>query len=218
MIESRMMGHRKQGVIRLLGILFAVVSILIVIGCKQGAVSEKPPIHFNPNMDSQERYDAQAASRFFADGMVNRMPVKGTVALSEGYEDTEFYFGKTADGKVLKKAPVPFTAEVLKRGQKRFNIYCAPCHGRTGNAKGIVVNRGFLPPPDFHTDKVRNYPDGHIFDVISNGFRNMPSYKHQIPVADRWKIVAYVRALQRSQNASAQDVPEEKRAKLALEK
>ena len=198
--------------------LLIMVSVLIVIGCKQGAVSEKPPIHLNPNMDNQERYDAQAASKFFSDGMVNRMPVKGTVALSEGYEDTRFYFGKNEDGTPVKKAPVPFTADVLKRGQERYDIYCAPCHGRTGNAKGIVVNRGFLPPPDFHQDKIRNYPDGQIFDVITNGFRNMPSYKHQIPVQDRWTIVAYVRALQRSQNAAEADVPTDMREKLAASK
>ncbi len=213
-----MMERRKQHIVKIRNAVLLIVSLIIVIGCQQGAVSEKPPIHFNPNMDSQERYDAQAASKFFANGMVNRMPVKGTVAQSEGYENAEFYFGKTEDGAVVKHAPVSFTANVLKRGQERFDIYCAPCHGRTGNAKGIIVNRGFLPPPDFHTDKVRQFPDGHIFDVISNGFRNMPSYKHQIPVADRWAIVGYVRALQRSQNASAQDVPEEMRAKLASDK
>lgn len=213
-----MMELRKQQIAKIRNILLFIVSMMLVLGCKQGAVSEKPPIHFNPNMDSQERYDAQAASKFFADGMVNRMPVKGTVALSEGYEDTEFYFGKTEAGEVIKKSPLAFTATVLKRGQERFDIYCAPCHGRAGNAKGIVVNRGFLPPPDFHTDKVRNFPDGHIFDVISHGFRNMPSYRHQIPVADRWAIVGYVRALQRSQNASAEDVPEEMRAKLTAAK
>ncbi len=188
--------------------LFSLLGLsLLLSSCKQGQISEKPPIHLNPNMDTQPKYMPQRASKFFADGMVNRMPAKGTVAVTEGFEDTGYYFGKDKNGKVLAKAPVPFTMERLKRGQNRFDIYCAPCHGLTGHADGVVVKRGFLPPPNFHQDKVRQYPDGHIFDAITNGFKNMPSYKHQIPVADRWAIVGYVRALQRSQNASAADVP-----------
>ena len=101
--------------------------------------------------------------------------------------------------------------DLLKRGQERYNIYCAPCHDQTGSGKGIVVKKGFLPPPSMHLDRLRESPDGHFCDVISNGIRNMPSYKHQIPISDRWAIVAYVRALQRSQNAKTEDVPEELR-------
>ena len=101
--------------------------------------------------------------------------------------------------------------QLIERGQQRFNIYCSPCHGRTGDGRGIVVQRGLLPPPSFHDDRLRKVGDGHIFDVISNGIRNMPSYRAQIPVDDRWAIVSYFRALQRSQNASINDVPAEMR-------
>jgi len=165
-------------------------------------------------MDSQNRYDAQAASGYFADGMVNRMPVSGTVAVSEGYDDTEYFLGKTGDDKFVMNAPVAFTLDVLTRGQERFAIYCAPCHSGTGDGKGIIINRGFLPPPTFHQERIQKLADGQIFDIITNGYRNMPSYKHQIPVQDRWSIVGYVRALQRSQNATIKDVPEEMRTKL----
>jgi mono/diheme cytochrome c family protein len=101
--------------------------------------------------------------------------------------------------------------ELLKRGQERFNIFCSPCHGRLGDGKGIVVERGYSPPPTFHSDRVRSFPDGHIFDVITNGIRNMPPYGPQIPASDRWAIVAYFRALQRSQNATVNDIPVELR-------
>lgn len=203
------MNNIKNIFFNLLKYSLAAFLFSMPVGCEQGAISEKPPIHPNPNMDSQKKYKAQSASRFFADGRVNRLPVEGTVAITEGFEDTEFYFGKTADGKLLAKAPVIFDLHTLTRGQERFNIYCAPCHGKVGDGKGIVIDRGFVPPPTFHQDKIREYPDGQIFDVITNGFRNMPTYKHQIPVTDRWAIVGYVRALQRSQNASAEDVPQD---------
>lgn len=197
-----------------MGQAILVISALVIFSCKQGAVSEDPPIHLNPNMDSQQRYDAMAESDFFVDGMVNRMPVEGTVARSEGYENLEYFFGMNADSVFVKNAPVSFNETSLRRGQERYGIYCAPCHSRVGDGKGIIINRGFVPPPTFHDDKYRAYPDGQIFDIISNGFRNMPSYKHQIPVADRWAIVGYVRVLQRSQNARAEDVPPAIRATL----
>jgi mono/diheme cytochrome c family protein len=110
---------------------------------------------------------------------------------------------------MVNKMPVKLTSILLERGQKRYNIYCTPCHGLTGSGQGIVIKRGFLPPPSFHLDRLRDIEDGHIFDVISKGIRNMPSYSYQIPVADRWAIVGYFRALQRSQNATLKDIPED---------
>ena len=193
---------------------FLLVAFSLMVSCERGAVSSEPPIHVNPNMDSQNKYKAQNESGYFADGMVNRMPIEGVVATSEAFENSEYYFAKTQDGKLIEKAPIPFTSEVLARGQDRYSIYCTPCHGGVGNGKGIIINRGFLPPPDFHQDKYRDYTDGQIFDIITNGFRNMPSYKHQIPVEDRWAIVGFVRALQRSQNAQIEDVPLDMRDKL----
>lgn len=189
-----------------------LISSLWLTGCFQGMPSEKPPIHINPNMDSQPRYNPQAESAFFVDGATMRQPVPGTVARGELRADDAFYRGISAAGDTIRRNPLPVTMQVLQRGQERYDIFCAPCHGAVGDGKGIVVQRGYLPPPTFHSDLLRSYPDGHIYNVISNGIRNMPAYKHQIPVNDRWAIVAYFRALQRSQNASLNDIPEEKRA------
>jgi len=188
-----------------------------VQGCFRGMPSDKPPIHLNPNMDHQEKYLPQSESNFFANGSSMRLPVPGTVARGDLRDDDAYYRGMDANGKPIKKIPVPVTMQLLKRGQERFNIYCSPCHSRVGDGKGMVVKKGFLPPPSFHTDLLRSYPDGHVFDVISHGIRNMPAYGPQIPVADRWAIVAYFRALQRSQHAKIEDLPEEIRADYEVE-
>ncbi len=190
-----------------------MVSILLftISACYQGKPSEEPPIHINPNMDTQPKYGAQEESDFFENGATMRMPVPGTVARGELAEDAPFYFGKDQSGELIDGIPVPVTMHLLERGQERYDIYCAPCHSRVGDGRGVVVQRGYPPPPSFHEDYVREYSEGHIFDVISNGIRNMPGYKHQIPVNDRWAIVAYFRALQRSQNATIDDVPVELR-------
>ena len=206
--------NRSRGIIlkALLNIKILISIVLIglfLVSCFRGRPSEDPPIHINPSMDKQPKYKAQSESQYFENGSAMRMPVAGAVARGDDFEDSELYFGKDASGKPVTMNPLSIDMQLLKRGQERFNIYCAPCHGRTGDGKGIVVKRGYLPPPNFHQDLMRNYPDGHIFDVITNGIRNMPSYKHMIPVKDRWAIVSYVRALQRSQNASLSDIPEE---------
>ena len=195
---------------------FGVIILLLVTvaGCTRERPSEKPPIHVNLNMDFQERYNPQAKSKFFADSSAMRPLVPGTVARGWLREDVEYYTGKDEKGQPIKKNPVPVDLPLLKRGQQRFNIYCSPCHSRLGDGKGIMVERGYLPPPSFHQALVRNYPDGHIFDVITNGIRNMPSYGAQVPVADRWAIIAYIRALERSQDATLDDVPVELRKTL----
>ena len=195
--------------------LYMVIGIaLLITSCYRGKPSEDPPIHVNPNMDSQQKYEAQEESQFFKDGLTMRPPVAGTVARGDLREDDAYYRGRNNNGSLIVKMPVEITMDLLKRGQERYNIYCSPCHDRTGSGKGIVVKKGFLPPPSMHLDRLRVSPDGHFYDVISNGIRNMPSYKHQIPVSDRWAIVAYVRALQRSQDAGRSDVPEELRENL----
>jgi hypothetical protein len=183
--------------------------MILMIGCYRGSPSEDPPIHLNPNMDNQPKYKAQAKSEFFEDRATMRMPVPGTVARGDLRADHVYFQGKNADGSLVVNSPVEVTLDLLKRGQERYNIYCAPCHDRTGAGQGIVIKKGFLPPPSLHLDRLREAPDGHFFDVISNGIRNMPPYNHQVQVADRWAIVAYIRALQRSQNARRSDVPEE---------
>ena len=181
----------------------------IFISCSQERPSTDPPVHLNPNMDDQPKYEAMEESRFFLDRSAMRMPLEGTVARGQLNENTEYFQGKRINGQLIKKMPVLLTEQLLKRGQKRYNIYCTPCHGLTGAGQGIVIKKGFLPPPSFHIDRLRDVEDGHIFDVITNGIRNMPSYRYQIPVADRWAIVAYLRALQRSQNATLNDIPED---------
>jgi mono/diheme cytochrome c family protein len=178
--------------------------------------SEKPPIHINPNMDNQPKYRPQSESDFFDNGATMRVPVAGTVARGELHASTTYYTGKDAAGNLVASMPdtVKVTMPLLKRGQVEYNVYCSPCHGRVGDGKGIMVTRGYVPPPTFHSERLREIPDGHIFDVITNGVRNMPAYRYQISVDDRWAIVAYFRALERSQNAALEDIPEPMREKV----
>jgi mono/diheme cytochrome c family protein len=190
-----------------------VVAMIALVGC-QGTPSERAPIHLNPNMDDQEKYQAYKSSKFFADGSAMRTPPLGTVAQGTLHQNREYVTGFDADSMAIAHAPLTATMPVLKRGQERFNIYCSPCHGRTGNGRGIMVSRGYPPPPTFHSDRIRELPDGQVFAVITDGIRNMPSYRHQVPVDDRWAIILYLRALQRSQNATLDDIPEEQQSLL----
>ncbi len=192
----------------------ACLAIAVSLGCTRGRPSENTPIHLNSNMDRQQKYLPQSESRFFEDGMTMRKPVAGTIARGELHADDAYWRGRDAIDSVIAKIPVAVTMQLIERGQQRYNIYCAPCHSRIGDGRGIVVQRGMLPPPSFHEERLRKVGDGHIFDVITNGIRNMPSYKAQIPVEDRWAVVAYFRALQRSQNASLEDVPVEMRGSI----
>jgi len=166
------------------------------------------------DMQDQPKYIALRPTTFFNDGRSSRPLIDGTVARGHLNDDAALYTGKGSDGKPLDTFPFPVTKEVIERGQARFNIYCTPCHDRTGNAQGMVVRRGFRKPPSYHTDRLRQVPHGHIFDVITNGFGAMPDYAAQIAPNDRWAIVAYVRALQLSQNATVNDVPPDARAQL----
>lgn len=188
-----------------------IVAMALSLGCTRGRPTENPPIHLNPNMDHQAKYLPQSEGHFFEDGMTMRKPVAGTIARGELHEDDAYWRGRDDIDSAIAHIPVPVTMQLIERGQKRFNIYCSPCHSRIGDGRGIVVQRGMLPPPSFHDDRLRKVGDGYIFNVITNGIRNMPSYKAQIPVEDRWAIVAYFRALQRSQNATINDVPAEMR-------
>ena len=164
-------------------------------------------------MHNQPKYIPLRESTFFADNRSARPIVAGTVARGELHDDTLLYTGKI-DGKDADVFPFPIDAKVMARGQERFNIYCSPCHGRTGQGDGMVVRRGYRHPPTFHQDRLRNAPAGQIFDVITNGFGAMPDYAAQIKVEDRWAIIAYVRALQLSEHASAADVPADHRGDL----
>ena len=174
---------------------------VLLSGCR-GQTSRKPPIFIQHGMEFQPRFNAFEGNSFYADGRNMRTPPAGTVARGLLKDDDTFYRGGDSSSPVQSN-PVPVTADLLERGQQRYNIYCAPCHSRTGLGNGMVVQRGFLPPPSLHDTRIVQLPDGQIFQVISKGLRNMPSYAKQIPEADRWAIVAYVRALQYSQNAGA---------------
>jgi mono/diheme cytochrome c family protein len=165
-------------------------------------------------MHDQPKYIPLRPSEFFADGRSERPLIEGTIARGHLNDDTAFYTGKGADGKPLDTFPFPITKEVISHGQERFNVYCSPCHGRLGNGDGMIVRRGFRGPPSYHTDRLRQIPNGYIYDVITNGFGAMQDYAAQIAPRDRWAIVAYVRALQLSQNATINDVPADARAQL----
>ena len=173
---------------------------LLASGCRQ-------------DMHDQPRYKPFAQSDFFADRRSARPLVDGTIARGHLRDDAVLYTGKAA-GKPVDAFPVAVTAAVMARGQERFDIFCSPCHGRTGAGDGMIVRRGYRKPPTFHQDRLRQAAPGYTFDVITNGFGAMPDYAQQIPVRDRWAIVAYVKALQRSQNAAVGTVPAEARAAL----
>ncbi|HET6881280.1 MAG TPA: cytochrome c [Pirellulales bacterium] len=167
------------------------------------------------DMYDEPRFEPLEASTFFDDGTSARPLVAGTVARGDLREDEAFYTGKVA-GKYVTELPLDLNRELLERGQERFNIYCSPCHGRVGDGNGMIVQRGFRRPPSFvSTDRLLNAPVGHFYDVISNGFGAMPSYASRVEPRDRWAIVAYIRALQRSQNGSVDDVPANLRDEIA---
>ena len=157
-------------------------------------------------MHNQPKYRGLRAERVFRRRLGARPLVEGTVARGTLQEDEAFFTGKV--NKVdVEELPFAIDAAGLDRGQERFNIYCTPCHGRTGDGNGMVVQRGFRQPPSFHIDRLRQADVGHFFDVMTNGFGAMPDYKRADLAADRWQIVAYIRALQLSQHAAAADVP-----------
>ena len=165
-------------------------------------------------MYDQPKYKALRQSEFFSDARQVRPIPDGTVARGFVNADTRIFQG-TSGGALVTEFPLNVDAGLLARGRQRFNIFCSPCHDRTGNGGGMVVQRGYRAPPSLHIDRLRNAPVGHFFDVITRGFGAMPDYASQIDVHDRWAIVAYVRALQLSQNAPLADVPPEERARLA---
>lgn len=167
------------------------------------------------DMHVQPKYVPDQPTTFFHDGRSERPEVPGTVARGQLHVD-ELRYNGTINGQVANEFPFPITAKDLERGQQRYNIYCSPCHGYDGSGRGMVVLRGFQQPPSYHSDRLRNVPVGHFFDVITNGFGNMYSYASRVSPDDRWRIAAYIRALQLSQHATIADVPAEDRADLGL--
>jgi mono/diheme cytochrome c family protein len=177
-----------------------VALLLLTVACRQ-------------KMANQPRYDPLETSDFFADGMSARPRVPGTVARGELSTDPFFDTGKVS-GVEADGFPIPVSRELVDRGHQRFDIYCSECHGRLGDGNGMIPSRGYRRPPSFHTQTLRTAMTGHFFDVMTNGFGAMPPYGPMIPPQDRWAIVAYIRALQISQNATVGDVPPNERAAL----
>ena len=171
----------------------AMAAVLVLAGCRQ-------------DMHNQPKFVPQRGTSFFADGRSVRPQVENTVGRSQLHVDTYFYTGMIG-GKEGDGLPIPLTPAVMERGQERYNIYCTPCHSRVGNGNGMIVQRGYRPAGNFHTDRLRNAPLGHFFSVISNGYGAMPDYSAQVTPEDRWAIAAYIRALQLSQDAKTSDVP-----------
>jgi mono/diheme cytochrome c family protein len=159
------------------------------------------------DMQVQPKQNPLSRSDFFSDQRSERPPVEGTVARGQLHEDTYFYTGRNGSGPG-NYMPFPVTKEVLERGRERYNIYCAPCHSLVGDGNGFIPSRGFArKPPSYHIERLQKAPLGYFYDVMTNGFGIMPDYASQVSPQDRWKIVAYIRALQLSQNATRVDVP-----------
>jgi mono/diheme cytochrome c family protein len=188
---------------------------VMLSGCGIG-VQRNPPVHVFQDMEKQEKYKPQSASPLFEDGRSNRRPPVGTIARGHLKDTDILHTGFTPAGLYAGKNPLTIDATLLKTGQARFNTYCSPCHDRTGSGKGIVAIRTPAWQPSNLTDaRAKGLADGDLFDTITNGRRSMPAYKYQIQSEnDRWAIVAYVRALQRAQSGTVEDVPENMRAGL----
>ena len=175
---------------------------LLLAGCTQ-----------RQRMADQPKYETFDPSAFYQDGNSSRDLVPNTVARGLARTDVHLYEGMV-DGEPATTYPFSITQEVLRRGQERYNIYCTPCHGYDGYGDGIVMQRGLSPPPSFHEERLRQVPPGYMYGVITNGIGAMYSYAARVNPEDRWAIVAYIQALQLSQNATIADVPAEERAAL----
>lgn len=204
------------------GIFLASLAVLSLAWLyrAEATSSTNPRLQVIPDMDSQSYHRAQSASDFFADGRAMRAPVEGTVSRGALHEDEALYLGKQDDIWV-DDVPGGVDADLMARGRDRYQIFCAVCHGATGAGDGMVARRAaslaegtWVSPSDLTATVTLDRPDGELFDIISHGIRKMPAYDTQIPVADRWAIVAYVRALQRSAHGQLDDVPATSRAEI----
>lgn len=205
--------------------LACVVSLAALLGGCRGNTSEDPPIHIVSDMDWQDKRLPQSESLVFADKRAQRPIDPNTVAHSRAHDDRArflrdddaFFQGVDTSGKPIARMPVEVDAALLARGEERYNIFCSPCHDNTGSGNGVVIQRGrggFPMPVALYLDRLKDAPDGNIFETITKGRNNMPAYAAQIPVEDRWAIVSWVRVLQQSQAAKIDDVPAADRGKI----
>lgn len=202
-LNDRRRVVRSGALARVFGLAWLSAIGLLLAGCRL-------------DMHVQPKYLPYEPTNFFGDGRSERPPVSGTVARGHLRIDELLYTGRE-NGALGDKFPFPITRADLERGRERYNIYCTPCHDYTGSGHGMIVQRGFPPPPTFHIDRLRNAPAGHFFDVITNGHGSMYNYAARVEPGDRWRIAAYVRALQLSQHAAIQDAPGAMRRKLVEE-
>jgi mono/diheme cytochrome c family protein len=179
-----------------------LLAALVVSGCRQ-------------DMHDQPKFEPLEASSLFVDGRSSRAPVEGTVARGQLREDAHLYQGLQPDGQPVATFPYPMTPEQLQQGRERYDVFCSPCHGRSGDGLGMIVRRGFKQPTSFHDPRLRDSPPGYFFTVITNGFGQMSSYASQVKPEERWAIVAYIRALQLAANAPVESLSEEERQRLA---
>ena len=191
--------------------------VFCMLGCARGCPSSRSPIHPNPNMDYQEKYEAQEESGFFYDGMTMRTPIEGTVArdgltlvnndrlavAADPHKgDAAFHTGKNTAGEFLAALPVEETDALLARGAERFAIYCQPCHDKKGNGRGVLTERGGVPVPSLHEERLLAMRPGEVFDTVTHGKGLMPAYRYPVPPGDRWAIIAHVRTMQRERQAA----------------
>jgi mono/diheme cytochrome c family protein len=189
---------RSRG--RVFGAAVVLLSAALFAACRQ-------------DMHDAPRYDPYEDSLVFPKGSSAQPLVAGTVPRGFLHEDQALYTGKVND-ELVDAFPFAITRADLDRGEVRFDTFCAPCHGRTGEGNGLVVQRGYRQPPTYHQDRLRQVPVGYLFNVITNGFGQMPDYRAQVTPEDRWRVIAYIRALQLSQQAPASAIPADEMQRL----
>jgi hypothetical protein len=195
-----------------LRLIATAAAAIVLTGCA-GSTSRQPPITVFPDMRWQGRYDPQERSDFFSDHRASRQAVPGTVARGQLREDDVLFTG-LVNNQYVGRNPLTINEDVMHTGQRRFNTYCSPCHDRAGHGRGVVAQRSIWIPTNLHEPRVKGFNDGEIFNVITHGRRSMPSYRFQITEEDRWAIVAYVRALQRTTSGTLEEVPADQRTTL----
>ncbi len=201
-------------------ISWIAIALFALAGCR-GGTKEDPPVipiakivehHVVPvtNMTFQPKDKAQAGSDFWPDGSASRLPPEHTIARNSLKLDSAFFRGVDAQGRPVEQYPVEVTTALVERGKERYDIFCAVCHDKMGEGRGLVPTYGWIPPPTFHQERIRQMVPGELFEIVSNGVRTMPGYGKSLSESDRWAIVAYVQALQRSRFAQAEDAAQQR--------
>lgn len=195
--------------------LLIIAAAAGLAGCGPGAGKDTPPLWIIPDMKIQEKYKPQQESPLFSDRSASRRPVVGTVSREGYFEDEGYHLGVTG-GQYVGKNPLEIDEKVLLRGQRQFNIYCAPCHDRTASGGGIIGKRAgaVFQPANLHKQEIRDRNDGELYSIASDGRRTMPAYRNQISDYDRWAVIAYLRVLHRAGGGKMEDVPESLRAEV----